>query len=553
MAGYIAIGILVALVAAVFVAGLARKRPPLVNARMTAQAFFLLLFLFLVTQAVVPIEGYLALKGVIPVDLFMLMSPLVAVAAMIASGVFIAGMLVSAVTLVTALVAGRWFCGWVCPLGTTFDVTDRLFAKANRPQSRDGVLRGAKYLILAGVLAAALFGAQTAGWFDPMSIVTRSYATVVLPVTDRIATEALERPLRHESVRNGAPALARVLGRAEGTLKSINAVSQRDRFYVQFGVFGVILVGLVAAQRYQKRFWCRKLCPLGALLGLAGKRRPLGVHLDAKTCIDCGKCRRICPTGAIQGKALSPEECTFCGSCVAPCPVNALIVGTRLASEEPAPAGVPARRAFLAAAVAGVASAPVLLANTQRQANQARMIRPPGAQDEDRFLDACVRCGECMKACPQNALHPTGFQAGLAGLWTPRIVPVLGYCDYNCLSEEAKVGNFCSTVCPTGAIKRLTPPEHKAAKRGTAYFRTDRCIPYVERTECSVCVEHCPVPQKALKNELVEVVDFATGERKTIQRPWVDKHLCIGCGQCEFVCPLKGEKGIRVEPLRSEV
>jgi MauM/NapG family ferredoxin protein len=212
---------------------------------------------------------------------------------------------------------------------------------------------------------------------------------------------------------------------------------------------------------------------------------------------------------------------------------------------------LPGRRALLAAAAAGIVSAPVLAANTQRRAGQAKMIRPPGAQDEDRFLDACVRCGECMKACPQNALHPTGFQAGLEGLWTPRIVPVLGYCDFNCLAEDAAVGNFCSTVCPTGAIRRLTPAEHRAVKRGTAYFRTDRCIPYVERTECSVCVEHCPVPKKALKNEIVEVVDLQTGQTRHIQRPWVDKHLCIGCGQCEFVCPLKGEKGIRVEPVRS--
>lgn len=158
-----------------------------------------------------------------------------------------------------------------------------------------------------------------------------------------------------------------------------------------------------------------------------------------------------------------------------------------------------------------------------------------------------------MKACPTNALHPTGFEAGFAGIWTPRIVPVIGYCDFNCLSEDAKVGNFCSTVCPTGAIKKLTPREHRTVPRGTAYFRTDKCIPYVERVNCSVCSEHCPVPSKAIRNEEIEVVDFYSGEKRKILRPYVVNFHCIGCGQCENVCPLKGEKGIRVEPPRAAV
>jgi MauM/NapG family ferredoxin protein len=214
---------------------------------------------------------------------------------------------------------------------------------------------------------------------------------------------------------------------------------------------------------------------------------------------------------------------------------------------------IPGRRDFLLAAASGVAAAPLLALNTDLNAGQTSPIRPPGAQDEERFVAACIRCGQCMKACPQNALHPAGFQAGLAGLWTPRIVPVLGYCDYNCISDEQPAGNFCSTVCPTGAISRLSPQQKHATPLGTAYFRIDRCIPYVERTNCSVCVEHCPVPQKALKNEIIEVRDLQTGEMKRLQRPYVDKTLCIGCGQCENVCPLKGPKGIRVEPLRSPI
>jgi len=552
-AEYISIFILGAIVIAVFAVGLARRIPLIVTSRMTAQAAFMLFFLFLLTQAVVPLEGYLALGGRWPVDFFVRLSPLAAVTAMFAARAFAAAMLVSLVTLASAVIAGRFFCGWVCPLGTTFDVFDRMFfVKATRPEGRDGFMRSAKYLILAGVVVASALGAQAAGWFDPMAIVTRSYAVSVLPAADYAAKAVLETPQGSARFRDAAPGVTGGLNRTEATLKSLNVLYDADHYYVQFTLFTAILVGLVAVQGYQKRFWCRKLCPLGAMLGLAGKWRPLGVYLDSGKCTDCGECRKVCPVGAIQDKGLSPEECTFCGVCVGPCPVAALSVRMSAPGKfETAGRIVPGRRAFLAAAAGGIATAGVFSLNTERLAGQARLIRPPGGQDEDGFVGACVRCGECMKACPQNALHPAGFEAGLAGVWTPKIVPVIGYCDYNCLPDSEPVGNFCATVCPTGAIRRLSPKEKHATRLGTAYLRTDKCIPYVERTACGVCVEHCPVPEKALKNEIVDARDPATGQMMKLQQPHVDKTLCVGCGQCENVCPLKGEKGIRVEPIRA--
>jgi len=547
--------ILAGIPAVVFLLAIIRKTGGLVAARMTAQAAFLVLFVFLMTQLVVPIEGAFALGGIFPADFFMRLSPLLALTAALAARTVAAGALVAGAVLASAFIAGRFFCGWVCPLGTNFDIFDRLFfSKRERPQSRDGALRGAKYVLLTGIVAAAAFGAQTAGWFDPMSLVTRLYAVSVLPAADKAVKAVIEKPLESESFRTSYPVIAQTLERTNSALKSAYVLYDTDHYYVQFGVFTGIFAVLLFAQLYQKRFWCRKLCPLGAMLGLAGKWRPLGVYLDRDKCVDCGKCRQICPTGAIQGKALSPEECTLCGSCVAPCPVGALRVSFRAPfAIEAAPKVLPGRREFLLAAASGIAAAPILAINTARKADQGRVIRPPGAQDEERFVEACVRCGECMKACPQNALHPTGFEEGLAGVWTPKVVPALGYCDYNCLSDGEAVGNFCATVCPTGAIKRLTPRQKHETRLGTAYFRTDKCIPYVERTQCSVCVEHCPVPEKALKNEIVEVVDLNTGQVKELERPYVDKTLCIGCGQCENVCPLKGEKGIRVEAVRSLV
>ncbi len=112
------------------------------------------------------------------------------------------------------------------------------------------------------------------------------------------------------------------------------------------------------------------------------------------------------------------------------------------------------------------------------------LLRPPGAVDEPEFLRRCIRCGECMKVCIGGALHPAFFQAGAVGLWTPLLMPRIGYCEYNC--------TLCGQVCPTGAIRRLALEEKKKAVMGLAVFDKDRCLPWARRQECLVCEEHCP-------------------------------------------------------------
>jgi formate hydrogenlyase subunit 6/NADH:ubiquinone oxidoreductase subunit I len=134
-------------------------------------------------------------------------------------------------------------------------------------------------------------------------------------------------------------------------------------------------------------------------------------------------------------------------------------------------------------------------------------------------------------------LQPAISEAGLEGLWTPRLVPKLGYCDYTC--------NLCGQVCPTGAIELLTVEEKQQTKIGLAAFDVRRCIPYAYGRECIVCEEHCPVPDKALYAVEVEVEDH-DGNKRIVKQPRVDPERCIGCGICENKCVFTDRPAVHV-------
>ncbi len=197
------------------------------------------------------------------------------------------------------------------------------------------------------------------------------------------------------------------------------------------------------------------------------------------------------------------------------------------------------RRSLLAAGLAGLGGGLLFEIHPQagsRTFNPA-LIRPPGSVAEEEFRSTCIRCGECMKVCPTNAIHPTLFEAGLEGLWSPVLNMNLGYCEYEC--------TLCTQVCPTDAIKELTLEEKTKTKMGMAFIDRNRCLPYASARSCIVCEEHCPTPEKAIWFEEVEVLNEAS-EQVLLKRPRVNPDLCIGCGICQNKCPFADQPAIYV-------
>jgi ferredoxin len=331
-------------------------------------------------------------------------------------------------------------------------------------------------------------------------------------------------------------------------------LSFRQPHYRQAFFLGAIFITLLVLNLRITRFWCRALCPLGALLGTVSRWSILGLEKFPQHCNDCNRCLLDCQGGddPLPKAKWRKAECHLCFNCVGECPENGLTF--QFFPTTPASIDRPSlqRRRALTGVAAGVALLPILRSGPGfAAARDPRLIRPPGALDEKSFLERCIRCGECMKVCPNNALQPALMEAGMEGLWTPVVAPRIGYCEPSCV--------LCGMVCPTGAIWEITPAEKawlptgtakdaKPVRLGTAFYNRGRCLPWAMATECIVCEEWCPTSPKAIYLHPVEVTDSA-GNVKNIRQPYVDPSRCVGCGACEFACPVKDQPAIQVTSI----
>jgi ferredoxin len=379
------------------------------------------------------------------------------------------------------------------------------------------------------ILAAALLTNLTLMIFDPLTILFRTLTLSVWPAVDQIVTGA-------EMALYSIPPLRPAVSAFDGLVRP-TVLPPEPVFYRYATLYAAVFLGVILLNLVAHRAWCRYLCPLGALLGLLSKVAIVRREVSTE-CTQCGVCTRACPTGTIHpenGYASDPSECTMCLECLAACPQSAAKFPAHLSRAEWGSYD-PGRRQILVSLGVAVAGVGLLRSSVTAGQDHPYLIRPPGSQ-ENNLISKCIRCGECMRACPTSVLQPAVAEAGLEGLWTPLLVPRLGYCDYSC--------NACGQVCPVEAIPPLSLEEKREQVIGLAYIDQNRCIPWADNQDCIVCEEMCPVPDKAITLEQVEV-GSADGELVTVQRPQVIRERCIGCGICEYKCPLEGPAAIRI-------
>ncbi|MDR2162208.1 MAG: 4Fe-4S binding protein [Desulfovibrio sp.] len=502
-----------------------------------AQAGSLIVFLYLILQTAWPLPA-------VPVDIFLRLDPLAAVATPMAAREItgLVSLWPGLALLILTILAGRIFCGYCCPLGASLDFVRfallRLAGRSPLIKNRmDAVFNWKwnyriKFLILALILGSALAGVSLLFWASPISLATRLYALVIHPLALLTGQELLR-------LSQFFPAVAELPGLAYAQIP----LRRFDTMPFVAALFAL----LFALELVRPRFWCRCLCPAGALLALCAAR-PFW-RRRIRRCVRCGLCAEHCPTGALapSGVLTRRRECIACRTCVEICPTKGIVFSLKEpAAEAPGPPaaqrgepeGIPSRRAFLAASGAGavLAALQVSRARSLLQSDAlgliwpADCIRPPGALPEPDFLARCLRCGLCMKACPSNALQPAWLTAGPEGMFSPLLTPRRGPCAPDCRA--------CGEVCPTHAILPLPPEEKFWAKVGTAVVDQGRCLAWTEGRSCVVCEEVCPYGAVGLTR-------IPGGQAPA---PVVRPGRCFGCGYCEYHCPVR-LPAIVVQPL----
>ncbi|MGO2256994.1 MAG: ferredoxin-type protein NapG [Hafnia alvei] len=201
----------------------------------------------------------------------------------------------------------------------------------------------------------------------------------------------------------------------------------------------------------------------------------------------------------------------------------------------------PARRRFLRDAVrsAGGLAGLALVLGLQQKQSQARdglALRPPGALSDGEFERACIRCGQCVQACPYDTLKlATLLSPSSAG--TPYFVARQTPCE---MCEDIP----CVVACPSAALDpKLTDIDD--ARMGLAVLLDhENCLNW-QGLRCDVCYRVCPSIDKAITLELHR--NERTGVHAKFL-PTVHSDACTGCGKCEQACVLD-EAAIKVLPL----
>ena len=523
------------------------------NSRRVSQAFFLFLFLFLLvrTEFRGSFSGGATVRMPYPVEAFLLADPFVALMTFLSSHTVYRALWWSVGMVAVTVVFGRVFCGWICPFGTLHHFFAWLFPN---PKSGTGGGRrvranmthpyqNVKYYLLGAFLVAAVCGSAIGGLFDPICICVRAIGLAVLPAVSYITGRGLDQVSQTNIhlFQQGSDVTRDAL--------VATVLQPRQYFFHQTWVIGALLFAVLLANRWIPRFWCRALCPLGATLGLIARNALFGMEKDHSKCTDCNLCLVDCqgadsPQGGVKWKQ---DECHMCLNCETACPED--VIKFRFLPNRRSAAlaqdGLDRRKVIVVAAV-GAAALPLARTSDTIDSNYYdRLIRPPGSVPERDFMERCIRCAECMKVCPNNALHPAFLESGIEGFWTPILIPRIGYCEPTCV--------LCGQVCPTGAIQKITeeqklgnPVRHvEPIKIGTAFYDHGRCLPWSMATPCIVCEEFCPTSPKSIWVEEIDVPD-RNGQMVHVQRPHVDPQLCIGCGACEKVCPVQDRPAVYV-------
>ncbi|MGD9151888.1 MAG: 4Fe-4S binding protein, partial [Desulfobacterales bacterium] len=456
----------------------------IITTRRICQVFFLILFLWFCLAATLG-DRWFQLRGW-PVNWIIQLDPLVGLGTLLTTRTLYAGLVWGLATVVLTILLGRFFCSWLCPFGTIHHFVGYLARrkrtiKAKMALNRYHPAQSIKYWILVFLLIMAATSLAVDALRLPRTtpvgftivLLLGLIALIVLAIR-QVKLNAqksilavfivggiwvLASFLFHGDWRPSASLQIGLLDPIPLVYRSINLIllplidhttlpaSSSARLYAGTWLIASIFVAAILLNLIRPRFYCRFVCPLGALLGVLGRFAIWRIGKSREECTDCHLCEKNCegacqPTGRIR-----TAECVLCLNCIDDCHHG--LMGYYIAPSAGGEILSPdlSRREFLTATVSGAAAIPLVrIAGNPGPNWNARLVRPPGSLPEDQFLSRCIKCGQCMRICPTNVIHPAGLTAGLEGLWTPVLNFRIGTsgCQHNCIA--------CGNLCPTAAI-----------------------------------------------------------------------------------------------------
>ena len=431
------------------------------------------------------------------------------------------------VILIITILIGRVYCSSVCPLGVMQDIVTFFSKRFMKKKFRfkyskpHNILR---FGILGVIAVAFLFGSIILLYlFDPYSIFGRFTSDFVKPI-----------------YIFGNNLIAGIFEKLK--IYAMYVVDYKEINWTVAIIPAVFLVTITWMAITKGRLYCNTICPVGSLLGLVSKISIFKLRIEESSCTQCGKCSFACKSSCISIKKqeIDFSRCVGCYNCVSSCSTNSVkykFAWAPIKKNLPVTNTDSGKRDFLkkslliTAGAIGVTNVVKAVANKDVKLvpyKKKHLVTPPGSRSVLHFSEACTACHLCVSVCPTGTLQPRFFESGLSGLLQPFMDQSSNFCNFECTR--------CSEVCPTGAILPLTVEEKKVTQVGMVTFLKDNCIVYTKNTACGSCSEHCPT-------QAVKMVPY----KGKLTIPEVTPDICIGCGACEYACPVRPYRAIYVD------